>query len=298
MVDSTKSTKNGKVKADKNETTRETPQPTARVRGNKTATAAIEAAKKAKEDLKKAKRSAAARRGHATKAAARKERGELTAKENAAVAKKKKAVAKKRKTTKAKAGKGSPGREKGCSTTIKAHQYNAMWEEYCKSQSIQKCAEAAGVGYKTASKYITGKGEPMKGLVPIRERYINAMAEMQEEQELTLAQFQAAQFQDVQRILKMHMGELSVLQKDLVARNDKYEADKKAAKTGEVPLPECPMTLDKLAKSMDTMVRLAEHLLGGADMSIETRDRSRFEGWTKEERDDFTIRGIWPERYR
>lgn len=273
------------------------PSTASRARRDPAVVSAVQNAVDVKAKLRAAKRSAAARRGHETRERQRMERGESTVKDATAAVKNSKKK-KKKAGKKAIAGKGKGGKSPGTIRTIEIRQYNEMWREYCETQSIQKCAEAAGVGYDTARKYITGPGEPELGMVPIRQRHIQAMAEAQQQEELTLAQFQAQMFKNMTRLIDLHVGEIGMAQKDLIARVDAFDTKKARAKPGEIVLPDIPVTLDKLVKSFDTAVRLAEHLMGGADVSIETRDRSRFEGWTKEERDDYITKGIVPEHAR
>lgn len=187
------------------------------------------------------------------------------------------------------------GKEKGEPRHLTTTQYNAMWLEYLKSQSITACAKAAGVRYVTAKKYITGDANLDAGHVPIRERYIKAMEEAQADQEQTLVEWQSEQVKDLKRLIKLHMAEAALIQKHTSRRMDLlHEAEKK----DPMALPELMVTLDRLTGSLDKIMRLTEHMMGGVDMTVEHKTRGRFATWTEEEKMAYAERGILPEHER
>lgn len=183
---------------------------------------------------------------------------------------------------------------------IGAEKYNAMWKAYCEQPSINHVSKVAGVTPDTARKYILGPGAPGHGMPPIRQRYLESMASMQEQQERSLIEFQKETVGDVSNVLSLHIGEFGIIQKAINSRLEEYEEKKRAAKAQGVapPPPESMVSIDKLAASYDKMVRLMEHLMGQADLTIEAKEKSRFAGWSTEEKMAYATKGIIPERAR
>ncbi len=191
------------------------------------------------------------------------------------------------------AGKKSGGEPGDDRLTVGA--YNIMWTEYCQHQSVSKCAKAVGIRYETARRYILGKGRPEDGLMPIRARYLEAMAEAQEEQEQTLAEWQRDQVKDMKRIVSLHMAEFALIQKHATQRIKRYED---ALRKEPLALPELEVSMDRLSQSMDRMIRLTEHLMGGSDLKIEHKQENMFATWTDEEKLLYATKGILPEHAR
>jgi len=203
--------------------------------------------------------------------------------------------------TKVKAGRGKPGTPKGEPDRLTTEQYNKMWMEYCKSQSIKKCALAAGVKYETARRYVTGEGRPDDGLVPIKARWIQATAEAQAKEEQSLAAWQREQTKHLKKIINLHVQEYVMIQEHAKARMERYrQAQEEAKQKGDVamPLPELEVGIDRLTQSLERAVRLCEHLLGGSDITVEHRAESRFADWTEEEKMLYATKGILPEHER
>lgn len=185
--------------------------------------------------------------------------------------------------------------QKGEPKKITAPIYNVMWEEYCNSQSVTRCAKAANVSVVTARKYITGKASPKDGLEPIRKRYLKATAEAQQKQEQTLAEWQFTQATELKKVVALHVAEFALLQKHTTQRIKRYEVQLKKKPES---LPEIEISLDRLVNSMDKVIRLTEHLLGGNDLNVEIKSTSKFAGWTKEEKLAWATKGILPEHER
>lgn len=174
--------------------------------------------------------------------------------------------------------------------------YNAMWTAYCEKQSIEHVVKvirtSRRISRSTVERYVSGKGDPRRGLDPIAERWRRAQTFAQAEEEMSLARYRKQQFDLVGRTIKLLTGELALLQADVKRRVEDYQHNK-----GLTP-PEVALSVDKLTKSIDQMVRLGERLLGGPDSVSETRGDSRFAAWTEEEMIEFAATGRAPEHDR
>lgn len=151
---------------------------------------------------------------------------------------------------------------------ITVAEYNALWDEYQRTQSTKLAAKHAGIHYQTAMKYVTGTGEPKKGFAPLAERWKTVQEERNRIEDLTLVEYRRVEGRTVSKMLDVLRGEFRIAAGDVQARLDAYmRARQECVERGE-PLPrgERELTIDKLMGTYDKMARLGEHLLGGADL--------------------------------
>ena len=193
--------------------------------------------------------------------------------------------------------KKSVSKRLGRPKSITVEEYNKLWLAYNERQSVKHCSEKAGVGYECAHRYILGEGRPKDGMMQIRQRFLTAMAEAQEREEQTLVEWQMSQLKDAKSVLGLHLAEFGVHQRDVKARVAEHDrVIKENPQSTKSPI--LAMSLDRLVSSYERMTRLIEHLMGAADMSVEHREKSRFAGWTREEKVLFATKGIFPEHER
>lgn len=146
-------------------------------------------------------------------------------------------------------------------------EYNALWEEYQRTQLIHAAARFAGVHYQTALKYVSGPGEPDKGFHPIGPRWKALQEERARAEDQTLVEFRKVELATTNRMLGVLRGEFELAAGDVRARLEAFrQAREQAAARGE-PLPrgERELSLDRLLATYERMARLGEHLLGGPD---------------------------------
>lgn len=146
-------------------------------------------------------------------------------------------------------------------------EYNALWEEYQRTQTVQDAARFAGVHYQTALKYVSGPGEPDKGFHPIGPRWKAIQEDRARTEDMTLVEFRKVELATTNRMLGVLRGEFELAAGDVRARLEAFRrAREEAAAKGE-PLPrgERELGLDKLLATYEKMARLGEHLLGGPD---------------------------------
>lgn len=146
-------------------------------------------------------------------------------------------------------------------------EYNALWDEYQRTQTVEGAARFAGINYQTARKYITGVGDPEKGFHPIAARFRAAQEQRNAAEDQTLVEFRRVELATTNRMLGVLRGEFELAAGDVRARLEAFrQAREQAAARGE-PLPrgERELSLDKLLATYERMARLGEHLLGGPD---------------------------------
>lgn len=166
--------------------------------------------------------------------------------------------------------------------------YNRMFELWCERQSLDYVTERVDVSRKVVKRYVRGPGDPRRGLEPIEERWRRGMQMAQATEELSLARFRREQMELVEKSIGVLTGELALAQKDVKRRLTDV-------RDGESPAVR--VQLDKLASSIDRMVRLGERLLGGPDRVSEHRG-GEFEAWTEEELIEYAETGRVPEHAR
>ena len=184
----------------------------------------------------------------------------------------------------------SPSRPRGGEITVQ--QYNEMWDAYCEQQSVEHVVKATRITRRTVAKYVTGGGDPKRGLSPIAERFKRSMAMAQAEDEMSLVRYRKEQFELVGKSINLMTGEMMLLQEDIKRRIAAFKDGK-----GQEP-PRVATSLDKLTQSLDRMVRLGERLLGGPDHVQESRGEAWYAEWTTEEMVEFAASGKIPERDR
>lgn len=150
---------------------------------------------------------------------------------------------------------------------IPAATYNAMWDAYCVKQSVRHVAKAAGVKEETARRYILGPAAPDHGMEPIRDRWLRVQAAAQEEQELTVLTLRRTEMDWARKQLTALHGEMELAVADVRRRVQLYQA------AGGADPPKRELGLGELVGAYERAVRLAEHLLGGPDVSVENRGR-------------------------
>jgi hypothetical protein len=173
---------------------------------------------------------------------------------------------------------------------ISADQYNALWRAWVERQSMTFAAEAVGVAVGTARRYIDGDGDPVRGMEPIRKRWLRVQARSQAEEEQGILEYRRKQMKLVTRAIDTVGAELELARADVVER---VRALRVAAEKGEAG-PKASQSLEKLTSSIDRMVRLGERLLGGPDVVRENRDRPAFDTWTVEELVEYSTTGRVP----
>ena len=176
---------------------------------------------------------------------------------------------------------------------ITADVYNVMWRAWCRQQSLSFVAAQAGVTLNCARRYVLGKGDPDKGMVPIRLRWLRVQARVQAEEEMTLVRYRREQMELVGNSLKLLTAELMLYQKDVEQRlTAARQQGGQAVVRG---------SLDKLTSAVDRMVRLGDRLLGGPDEKVEYAGSgvpNRFATWTPEELMEYAKTGVAPEHDR
>lgn len=173
-------------------------------------------------------------------------------------------------------------------------QYNALWKQYCIDQNESNAARVAGVNSKTARRYISGEGNPDKGMYPIKERFKQRQEESQRQEDLTFTQWQQLEVKGLQRFKGVMVAELELLGEHVKQRMKRY---RDALEKDEASLPELSVGIDKLTKSMEQILRLEHHMRGGSE-STSTIQSSKFAGWSEEEIENFISNGIYPEHLR
>lgn len=146
-------------------------------------------------------------------------------------------------------------------------EYNALWEEYQRTQTVEAAARFAGLHYQTALKYITGAGDPAKGFMPIAARWRATQEQRNAAEDMTLVEFRRVELTTTNRMLGVLRGEFEIAAGDVRARLEAFrKAREDAAARGE-PLPrgERELSLDKLMATYEKLARFGEHLLGGPD---------------------------------
>jgi hypothetical protein len=174
-------------------------------------------------------------------------------------------------------------------------EYNALWEEYQRSQSTIKAAEFSGVNYDTARKYITGPGDPERGFMPIAHRWRVLQTQRQHVEVITLTAYRRAEIATIANMLAVLRGEFKIAAGDVESRLEAYRHAREAAAASGQPSPrgERELTLDKLMASYEKISRLGEHYLGGPDQ-IHAMARDPLDEVSEEEAKLYITRGVVP----
>jgi hypothetical protein len=192
-------------------------------------------------------------------------------------------------------GKGGPPAKlrQGAAPQITPATYNAMWEAYCAKQSVRYVAKAVGVQDETARRYILGPGCPEHGMEPLRERWLRVQAAAQEEQELTVLSLRRGEMDWARKQLTALHGEMELAIADVRRRVQLYQA------AGGADPPKRELSLVELVGAYERAVRLAEHLLGGPDVTVEGRKGfDPLDALSEEEAFAYATTGVLPESVR
>ncbi len=215
-----------------------------------------------------------------------------------------KAAGKKRvganKPTKAKRNlEGSEAKAKTTQPKVKAKRaprlnvdtYNRMQTAYFEKQSLRYVVKAARVAARTAKFYVEGPGKPDFGFVPIKQVWLDIQIEAQERVQLTLVKFREDQIKEAQEIVGTSVAELKLVRAEVFRRVTKYkESAGKDIETGA--------SLGSALGSYGQAVRLVEHLLGGADVTMEHRGIDKYRDWTDDEIINYLETGRVPDHAR
>lgn len=176
---------------------------------------------------------------------------------------------------------------------ISADTYNAMWEAYRTKQSIRHVARETGVEDETARRYVLGPGAPEVGMEPIRDRWLRVQAAAQEEQELTVLTLRRGEMDWARKQLTALHGEMELAIADVRRRVQLYQA------SGGADPPKRELGLGELVGAYERAVRLAEHLLGGPDVTVEGRKGfDPLDALTDEEALRYATTGALPDSVR
>ncbi len=195
--------------------------------------------------------------------------------------------------------KPKPKSTRGTQNPLTVAEYNALWEEYQRTQTVRDAARVAGVHYQTAMRYITGPGEPTKGFHPLAERYRLAQEERNRVEDQTLVEFRRVELATTNRMLGVLRGEFELAAGDVRARLEAFRQAREQAAANGQPLPrgERELSLDKLLATYEKMARLGEHLLGGPDQ-IHALTRDPLDDLTDAEARAYIERGVVPPALR
>jgi len=130
-------------------------------------------------------------------------------------------------------------KKSGRAATVTPEKYGVMFAAFCEKQTVEFVAKKCGVHWQTAQKYIE-RGDPARGLAPLAERYREAQAKAQEQEN-------EATTEAIVDSLSM----VRELKQKLLERVQELEP-------GEIPGKDLPGAVDKL-------LRLENFLEGGPD---------------------------------
>jgi len=150
-------------------------------------------------------------------------------------------------------------------------KYNAMWQAYQENQSTVSVARVAGVSETCAQKYID-KGDPSRGLRPLRERLVRATEQVQRQEDYTLQRARHEQLQ--------------------LARAAQGKLARRITTADPERIPEALMA--KMLRELQAVMDRAFGLLdqdGGRDAR---RAEGRFARWTDAEIEQFLADGTVP----
>lgn len=176
---------------------------------------------------------------------------------------------------------------------LTAAQYNALWAAYQERQTLRHCARATGLALSTCQNYITGPGAPEMGMEPLRDRWLRVQAAAQEEQELTVLTLRRAEMDWARKQLTALHGEMELALADVRRRVQLYQA------AGGQEAPKRELGLGELVGAYERAVRLAEHLLGGPDVTVAgARGFDPLDSLTEDEALAYATAGVLPESVR
>ena len=164
---------------------------------------------------------------------------------------------------------------RGAPSRLTQEQYEKLWVAYCGKQQIQHAAKAAGCSHKTAKKYIDGKGDPSRGMVPIHQRWLELESKARRRADNALVKARSANL----KLVKLAKSKLT--EKLL----NKFDLDN--------------ISEDKVPSALKDLILLEERLLGGDDLKVGVRKAGvglEFAGWTLEEMLEFARTGKEPAR--
>ena len=187
--------------------------------------------------------------------------------------------------------KGEVVREDGKVSAISVTTYNALMRAYFSTQTITDAARQAGVSKSCARHYIAGPAAPDRGMLPIKQRYLEVQARAQEEEELTLLQFRRKEMAFARKLLTGIHGEIELAIADVHRRLQEYRANPKEN-------PEREMSLVEAVGAYERATRHVEHLLGGPDALIHHGQDGDLDALDEEEAAAFIARGTLPASMR
>lgn len=166
---------------------------------------------------------------------------------------------------------------------ITVEKYNEMTEAFFKEQAVEFVARSSRVKWHTARKYIE-KGDPKRGLRPIRERFIESQKAVQKKHDRT---WQDAKLES----LEMVRAQKALLTKALnrLASNQ-AEQDSYITQANKDP--------KTLSDTISKVVRDESFLFGEADSRVDVLQgiQAKVEEWSPEELDEFISTGKRPDR--
>lgn len=187
----------------------------------------------------------------------------------------------------------APKRPRATVPGISPATYNTMWEAYCSKQTIRHVAKVAGVEQETARRYILGPAAPAAGMEPLRDRWLRVQAAAQEEQELTVLTLRRGEMDWARKQLTALHGEMELALADVRRRVQAYQS------AGGADAPKRELGLAELVGAYERAVRLAEHLLGGPDLTVAGRSGfDPLDSLTEEEALAYATTGVLPESLR
>jgi len=170
---------------------------------------------------------------------------------------------------------------------IKPDTYNALQRAYYEDQDITAAAKAAGVTRRTATKYIKGKGDPARGMMPIHDRWLRVQAEAQDRADLTHARMVTKAKRMLDGALDSVTAELYLYGQDVKRRVKAYQENPQEV----APLPAA--SLKNLIAALDRAARLFDRLEGGPDLRVGFQ-LDDLMGLTEEEALDAVTTGVLP----
>lgn len=187
--------------------------------------------------------------------------------------------------------KGEVVRADGKVSAISVSTYNALMRAYFSTQTITDAARQAGVSKSCARHYIAGPAAPERGMLPIKQRYLEVQARAQEEEELTLLQFRRKEMAFARKLLSGIHGEIELAIADVHRRLQEHRA-----KPGDAPDRE--MSLGEVVHSYERATRHIEHLLGGPDALIHHGKDGDLDTLDEAEAEAYIARGTLPASMR
>jgi len=174
---------------------------------------------------------------------------------------------------------------------VPVEKYNEMWVAYQERQTITQVAKSVdGIGKDAAKKYIE-RGDPKRGLRPLRARFIEVQQRAQKKADYTAADARRESLIIARRYeqqIGMHLKDREYI----IEKKDKATGKKKK----EVRLKKKTEFPKTLSSEIDKTARLKQFLLGEEDSRIKIVDE--FDGYTDEELEHYIKTGEEPLRFK